>query len=728
MTRTRSTIAVLALLVLALPVIAGANSAPEGPEGVGDATASLVGAHLEVEDPDGLTSGILGDLGVGDLVDLDGLDTDALDALDTAIDLGLLEGVTSATTRDDPDARATLSPLRIGDERPHDVSAGPGEQRGGDAVAPTPVSALLSGVGVSAFNVRADAGEDGAVAAIDAITADLEALGLTGLDLSLTGVVSEVTSTGSSASQELTVDGLSIGLGDVLPADLLASLPLDALLDLIEELSDAGLLTDVDGLRAELDTLVSDINDAIDELNAYDLELLGELDTDTELLQELLDLRDDLEALDLDGVIESLEATAESLVDDGLSLDLGAALDTLVDTLDLEDEIAELEDAIALLNTAAAIDGIEVDGSCPDDPDDLSDDLGGLIEDAEKLDECVDGVLVQLQVLIDDLLEQLRNEVSAQLGLDGLLELLEGLLADLADLDALIDTIRGLVDDIAGLDLLTADTLGLEVAASADGEGGATTIACELGGLEILEEALGEVSCDGGSLGEGVDGAVDDALGVVAGVLESLPGVSGVEGLRLDLLPVATEDVTTSEDGTVTATAHAVLLELVVPSVTIDPTEAPDLLDLDPFEGIAGLETLVQDVLDDLEADGLLDLLPEDELTEVLEDLQETAEGLVGQVTGLLGELDLLNRDVLGFAVSTPSISLVLDPESVASFTPAADDTTDGDDPSDPGDDPVPADDDPPATTDDPLPKTGGGLALLGLVAMLGALGLRRTG
>ena len=717
MTRTRSTLVVLALFVLALPVITGATPASEAQEGVGDANASLVGATLEVEDLDGLTSGILGDL-IGELALLEAIDTSGLDALDTSIDLGLLEGLTAATTRDTPDARASFSPLRIGDDRPHEVSAGPGESAGSDALAPGPVSALVSNLGVSAFGVSADADEDHAIAVIEGIQATMDALTVAGLDIALTGVVSEVTRTGASAEQDLMVEDLHIGLGDILPPDLLEALPLDVLLDLIEGLGDAGLLDDVDGLRAELDGLVADISDAIDELNEYDLDLLGELDTDTDLLEELLGLQTDLEALDLDGVIDTLLGVLDDEVDDILDLGIisdpeAALADALaldVSTLDLEDEIAELEEAIDLLADADGIDGIDVDESCPDP---LSDDLGGLIEDAEELAECVEDVLEQLEQLINDLLEQLRTEVAAQLGLDGLLELLEDLLADLVDLTNLVETIRGLIDDIGAINLLSAERLGLEMLASADAEGGATSIACELGGVSVLGDVLGDLSCDGGSLGEGVDDALDAAFGVIGDVLESLPGVSGVDGLRLDLLPVATEQVTTDDDGTVTATAHAVLLELVVPSVTIDPSEALDLLDLPEFGGIDGLETLVEDVLAELEAEGLLELLPETELTTILDELQATAEGLVDEVTGLLDDVDLLDLDVLGIAVRTPSISLVLDPVSEASFTPAAD----------PGDDPTPT------PTDDPeLPRTGGGIALLGLLAMLGALGLRRTG
>ena len=681
MTRTRSTLVVLALFVLAIPVITGASSAPDAREGVGDASAGLLGAHLEVEDLDGLTSGILGDL-VGELGLLEALDTSGLTSLDTRVDLGLIEGLTAATTRDTPDARAALSPLRIGDDRPHDVSAGPGEQRGGDAVVPGPLSALVSGLGLSVFGVSADADEDGAIAQIDALDATLDALSVTSLDIGITGVVSEVTRTGSSATQDLTVDGLAIGLGDILPAELLEALPLDVLLDLIEELGDVGLLSGVDGLRDALESAVADATTSIQAVNAFELG-----DIDEGLLDDLAD------AIDLLGDLEDIE-------------DLGGLVSTVENLLDLgtllgSSEESELLAIISLLEDADEL--VDVAGDCT-----------GSITEAllEGIEDCVDDVIAQLQSLVDDLL----GDIVADTGLGELLALVEGLVDDLLAIDELVDTILGLVDDIAGLDLLTADRLGLEVLASADGEGGSTTIACELGGLEVLGEVIGDTSCTDGSLGGGVTGAVSDAFDVLGGVLESLPGVAEVGELRLDVLPVATEDVwTDDEDGTVTARAHAVLLELVVPSVTIDPSGVDDILALPVLDGLGDLTDLVDDLLSETELDELLPTTELDQLTALLDGLVDEITDVLGDVLGLIDGLDL---DVLGISVSTPSISLVLDPVSQATFTPAsADDPAD-----DPGDDPTPTPDTP------ELPRTGGGIALLGLLAMLGALGLRRTG
>jgi hypothetical protein len=84
---------------------------------------------------------------------------------------------------------------------------------------------------------------------------------------------------------------------------------------------------------------------------------------------------------------------------------------------------------------------------------------------------------------------------------------------------------------------------------------------------------------------------------------------------------------------------------------------------------------------------------------------------------------------VLGGTISTPSVDLVLDPTSEASFTAAQQDgpTPTPEEPEPTGTTPTPTQGAPdPATPD--LPRTGGAFGLLGLLALAGAAGLRRTG
>jgi hypothetical protein len=159
----------------------------------------------------------------------------------------------------------------------------------------------------------------------------------------------------------------------------------------------------------------------------------------------------------------------------------------------------------------------------------------------------------------------------------------------------------------------------------------------------------------------------------------------------------------------VTATAHVVPLDVLLGSVTIDPANLVDGLlatlaaQVDALvaaaipadEDLAGLG-LPADLLDTL-------ALVRDELPQVA-DLQDALDA----VLALLPDgLDLPT-------LTTPSIDLLVDPTSTASFAAGAPGTPD------PGPTPTPAPGDP------QLPATGGGLALLGLLSLGGAITLRR--
>jgi hypothetical protein len=732
------------LLALALPFISAADTAADAEgAGEGDATASLLAAALEIEDLDGVTAGALGGL-LGDLGGLAGLDT--------GIDLALLDGLTYATTREEPDAWASVLPYRLGDDQVGGIEANPGERHDADAIDVTGVSALLSGVSVSPFAVSADADEDGALALIEAVTASLDVLGDGGLQLGVSEVRSEVTQVSSVAHQDLVVDELSLALGDILPEELLRLLPIDALLDLLEELDSLGLLDGVDELRALLDALLEEVLGLLADLADLDLELLDEIDP--ALLTEMLDLRGTLDELDdLAGTIDGVESELEDLLGlldggalDGLTGDdtLGSILDGLADAVDdlddglvgdVGDELGgvlsagvaaqDVTDALSTLEGARETllayeaDGWDLPAGCTDA---LGSTLNEVLADADRLADCVEALTGEVEEALADLADTLAGLVD---GLDDLLgpvlDLLDDLDGALDELLGLIDEILGSVGEIAGLELLSADEMVLEVAAAATATGGATKIECELGGLSVLGEAIGSASCDDGELTGPAVGAVAGALDLVEDVLTALPGVDAAEGLRLELLPEAEELITTEDDGTVVASAQAVLLELSVPSVTIDPSAAvEDLLDLPALTGdLLDLDGDLGELLGLLEGAGLTDLLGE------VEDLAGQVTGLLGDVEGLLDDLDL---PVLSSTIRTPAIDLVLDPLSEATFTAAQDG-----DPTDPGADPgtdpeprSPATTQPTPTRD--LPRTGGAFPLLGLLALAGAVGLRRTG
>lgn len=710
MGRCRHALVVLALAALALPAIVGATSAPDATEGTGDARAGLVGADLEVE---GLRAGEVTDLVAG-LADA-GL-------FDTRLDLGLLEGATSATTRDEPDALASLRPVRIGDDHPHDVSVGPGEDHEAPALRLSDVSPLLPGVEVAPFGLRAEADEDGALAVIDAARTSVDAFGAGGLDLGLTEVRSEVTRTGAAATQDLVVEDLAIGLGDVLPAELLELLPLDVLLDLLAELEGLGLVDGVadlevalDGAVGEVESLVADVNDEAARLtlaDEVDLSAVDDLLTERETLRAVEgDLADDAD------VVAEQSETLDGLLADPVSLDVGL-LESVEEALEgVRAHIAELD--------AAATPELTAPAGCTDPVTEV--DLLGLVSsaedllaDADRIEACVGDLQGQVEGLLGDVLAAVEAEVAGLKDLVGpLLALLGDLQVALDGLLAAVEDILGEVDGVAALPLLTADRLELAVHASADAQDGATSIVCDLGGVAVLGAPIGDLDCEDGVLdGPGAE-ATRAALGAVSDVLTTLPGVETADGLRLELLPDTHQDVTRSEDGTVTATAQAVLLEFAVPSVTIDPEAF--------VEGLLDLPALTDGLVADIEAE----LAP---LRAVLDDaglgalVDATAGELVddigGPVTVVDGLLEDVVPDVLDTRITTPSIALVLDPTSEATFTAMAD--AQSNDLADAEEEPeVPVTQVSDTATPE-LPKTGGGLALLGLAGVLGAVGLRR--
>ena len=217
-------------------------------------------------------------------------------------------------------------------------------------------------------------------------------------------------------------------------------------------------------------------------------------------------------------------------------------------------------------------------------------------------------------------------------------------------------------------------------------------------------------------------GAVSDAVGQLTGVLNSLPLADLVQvgELRADLFTDLVEQVTET-DGVVTSTAGFTLLDLAIPSITLDPSQVTDAL------GGLGLPDVlgpVEDVLGDLQ-DGLTTLQglgvvgADTLLTTVTGTLAavDAPDGLTDTVDAVAALLDGLQLGDLGSLteqIATPGLELLIDPVATATFAPAADGGTAA-----PAPTPAPA----PQPT---LPSTGGGLALLGVLALAGAGSLRR--
>lgn len=262
------------------------------------------------------------------------------------------------------------------------------------------------------------------------------------------------------------------------------------------------------------------------------------------------------------------------------------------------------------------------------------------------------------------------------------------------------------------------------------------TIGCTVE-MSVLGRTVGPQGCEAGldpllAAAETLDAAIAE----VRDVLAALPLTAGdLSQVELELLADATDPAvcpggaayarTCEVDGTTHATAGIRVLDLALPSLTIDPAAAPsDLTDLvaglADLDVIADVDAAVADVtalLADVGLAGLAGSLPSG--SDVLGPAATAVAEAVSPVTTVL---DASGVGSLVDPVSTPGIQLVVDPVSAASFTSGA--PTAPTAAGDPGSPDEPSGAPTPSTPD--LPSTGGGGALLGLAAIGSALALRR--
>lgn len=619
----------------------------------------------------------------------------------------LLDVTTGATTDGTPFAATSVVPIAVGDEHVGATGASSDGDTSSTSDGGSYGSALeLLGLDVQPVETTATASADRALATVGAATGQLSALlGQLGLELDTTGVTSLVTTEEASATQGLQVSGLAVSLADLgLDADLLGQLGLDDVLALLaqlpvdvpEDLADVtGLLGDIEDLEAALASL--------ETVAAPVVDLVGDLDLLAAALPEVgtLDaLRDGLLALDgasATNLLAGLTARSDDLAAVGCPVDgLPASLLGLLDPLGtlqglLDDAVACVEGELSAIGAGLTANGIDGIPSAPGDLlgalEDLQATLTGLVPDE------LAGIVTQLETITD---------------------LLAQILASLADLDDLLALLPDLLGDAAGLDLLDigAFDVGTTAVAAGSVEDSSATLLCNAVDITVLGEAFATPDCSEALSGLApVSDLVNGAVGELAGVLNSLPlgDLVQVGDLRARVFTDVVEEVT-EVDGVITSTAGFNLLDLAIPSITIDASQVTD-----PLGGLGLPDVLgpVQGLLDDLGGlDGLSATV--DDLLGTLSSDAAALTGTVDQATTLLDGLDLADLGSLDESISTPGVELLIDPVSTASFSATA-----GDGIADPGPDQEPE----PAPS---LPSTGGGLALLGVLALAGAGSLRR--
>lgn len=615
-------------------------------------------------------------------------------------DVSLVDLTTLATTDPDgtpagPLATIGLVPVTSGDES-HGAVQVSSEEDGSTTAAPTSLPAGGPiGAGVDAVRMDASATAERASAVVGATTASLSALTeALGIDLDLRGVESLVTQETSRASQTIGVSGFDLALGDLLPLDVLQLLPLDVLLELAQLLP-LGV--------PDLETVVTDLLDVERTIT----------DVVTKLQSSVADLDQALEDLaTLEDAADAVDDAEQALLDLGVSADLVQGI--------LDDPRSGVANLVADPTLTDDIGGdTDGDGTAGDELTGTVDDLlggggGGLLSTATVSA----AALTAVETAVVDLVEAVEEQQALQDDLgtteevtNTITELVERITTLIAEFERLLDEVLALLLDLEGLlpDLLAAlgsgellsvgdVTVGMTSVAGATVEDSSAAVECAATSVSVVGQSFDTPDCTDGLAA--ISGTLQSALGIVSDILGALPvDTLEIPDVTLSLFPEVTESVTEA-DGTVTAVAGVTLLELTLPSVALDPA--------------AVVDGLLSSLLDDLIADLTAQLPTSEELAglELTTELSAAIDTVLTEVPELSGLTDqvlaAVNDLPLGLdlpELATPGLDVTMASASTASYTPGS--TA-------------------PAPDEGQLPATGGGMAAVGLLALLVGTGLRR--
>lgn len=559
------------LFVIALVCVLGLvplTATAQEPEGQGSAATSANILDLRVEGLDvaGLSEGV----SIGELLTFASTDTNA-----------------ERNVRGDGNPFALAELILAGQDTVTARSNGETRHEGRDA--------NLSGLGtVSAGTVEAVVENGEARSVVEALSGNVDAvLGNISGKIAEDSVKSVANAEVARSGNGVIISGLNLGLGDLLPADLLEQLPLPVLLDLAESLPlDASALSEVvgalEGVQAELPA----VSDALDtELTG----IVSDLDAALAPVDEALNGDGTLTATELEGVIAEVEGLQAQLDDLGAGLELEGLISSLqtLESLNLEQVVNDVVDAITgsqLLALDEVLVGAQTEATADDSSAEASCSVTGarvLGEAAPAIDACdqLNELLTTIDTTLTSALGSLpvAGDVTEDLVRIGGLETstnevvdggyrvaqasVQGLTLDIGSLDLQAVT-DGLVGDLVGqieglLGLLNGDLSALtggDLSQLLDAdlgsllEGGLPGL---IDGLQSLDTELEGVLSDGGLTGdEDVTEEVRDAIGNVtgtagvstlqageAGQLGSLTGLlDGVLGDLDGLLPLGLVD------------------------------------------------------------------------------------------------------------------------------------------------------------------------------------------
>jgi len=427
----------------------------------------------------------------------------------------------------------------------------------------------VAGIGdVTIGDLTATAGGDAAQSLVNAVDGQLRSV-VAGLKARAAGVNAKVASDGSSTTNGAVVENVAVGLTDILPADLLAQLPLDKLIAL------------ADGLGIPLD--LGALNGALDQVRA----IAAAVDSAADASGRIEDAKAEIAALramgnsgvsDAQAGVDSAQAAVNGA--NATLSGLNAEHSSLVSQYAAQGcTVAPmLPGCPALAASIATVEGqiSSQEAVVAARQATLTEAQAGLAA-AQKAANEVDKAIDELQRTIDELVVTL-NAV-----LDDILNMVN-LVINL-DLDGLLQAV---LDGLQGMQLVSIDRMSFGVSTVASATSSKAVTVCEISGVKVLGKDRAIKDC------AEVNTALDQVESTLKGVLALLP-IKGV--VPANLVTVDGPRMSTSPDGYAAegyriASAKVSGLDLTVQSVTL--TQVVDGL-------VANARMLVSGALDTVE-------------------------------------------------------------------------------------------------------------------------------
>jgi hypothetical protein len=560
---------VVPLFVGLLAVGLGAEGASPAPPNTGTATTVISLPRLTLTMPDGSQVGI----------DLGSLSSAAATVSDPLASLGL----GSASAAGNP-----LSAWQV------DTSGG---DQSADHVIPLSAASVSGSLDLVHYAVSAAPGT--ASSALQALTASLSAGGLaTGVGFGQHGIASVVDAKHSTSDLELTTSGLSLRLGDILPSQAIAGLPLSTLVSLVQGLGlplpsgasgVAAALANITTLLQQATTDATQLTQAQQSLAALVASLPSTAAAQQQLDQAQQQLTLATAAVDSATTQLAADTAAEQTVQSQVATSSAAvvsaqqqltaatqALNSLLSQLppalpaqilaaqaaaaQAQSDLATAQAAAASLQTqlAAAQSTVTADQQV----------VAIAQQQAATSQAAVASAQAALDALVQSLLSGNTALAAAQSAVATLTAAVQSVLGQLStavsalpDLGALRQALLG---SVTGFPLVALGSTGVIISAAADDNGGAASVACTISGLSVGAEALPGGPCDQ------VVGSLGQAAVALQSLLGQLPLATSAPLPQLDgLVPASAGSTPTSTDTVTNATAGLAPLHLSLPQLTL---------------------------------------------------------------------------------------------------------------------------------------------------------------